>query len=164
MPAPRKRRARTAPAEAVTLPTPEEYNAFLAGVELQSVRVAYSSVESPRRYVQGTKKPEVIEGTPHYVVIPGGFVATFSAGLDCVNDGDIVTSIAGIWELEYSSKAAPMDDRLFAVFQELNLPLNAWPYVREYLQNMLIRAGWPAFVIPARRSVPANAAGPGKQG
>jgi len=30
-----------------------------------------------------------------------------------------------------------------------NLPLNTWPYLREFLQNALTRAGWPVYTLPA---------------
>ncbi|MBL0171693.1 MAG: hypothetical protein IPP90_13395 [Gemmatimonadaceae bacterium] len=55
-----------------------------------------------------------------------------------------------------------MTDAIFAEFERVNLPLNTWPYFREFLQSTLVRAGWPPFVLPAFKVAPtaARAAAP----
>lgn len=51
---------------------------------------------------------------------------------------------------DYAS-AAPMSDDLFTVFEENNLPLNTWPYFREYLANVVYRMHWIPFTLPTRK-------------
>lgn len=47
----------------------------------------------------------------------------------------------------YSSKI-PINDDLFSIFKERNLPLNTWPYFREFVHNITLRIGWPPFIAP----------------
>ncbi len=47
----------------------------------------------------------------------------------------------------YSSKI-PISDDLFAKFKVRNLPLNTWPYFREFVHNAIMRMGWPPFIAP----------------
>jgi len=39
-------------------------------------------------------------------------------------------------------------DELFAAFADINGTYNAWPYVRELVQNTVVRMGLPPFVLP----------------
>ncbi len=47
----------------------------------------------------------------------------------------------------YQSKR-PMTDELFARFKVSNLPVNTWPYFREFIHNAVQRMGWPPFIAP----------------
>ena len=47
----------------------------------------------------------------------------------------------------YSSKI-PINDDFFEVFKVRNLPLNTWPYFREFIHNAIVRMGWPSFIAP----------------
>ena len=50
--------------------------------------------------------------------------------------------------LRFSSQQA-MTDRVFAVFREVNLPVNTWPYLREFVATTLGRMGCQPFALPA---------------
>ena len=47
----------------------------------------------------------------------------------------------------YSSKI-PISDDFFEIFKVRNLPLNTWPYFREFVHNVTMRMGWPPFIAP----------------
>ncbi|MBA7671453.1 hypothetical protein ES703_79611 [subsurface metagenome] len=47
----------------------------------------------------------------------------------------------------YSSKI-PISDDFFEIFKVRNLPLNTWPYFREFVHNVIMRMGWPPFIAP----------------
>ena len=49
--------------------------------------------------------------------------------------------------VSYSSKI-PISDDLFTIFKVRNLPLNTWPYLREFVHNTTMRMGWPPFIAP----------------
>jgi hypothetical protein len=49
-------------------------------------------------------------------------------------------------EVSYTLESAMTDD-LFEVFSQRNLPLNTWPYLREFVQSALSRAGWPVYTL-----------------
>ena len=43
----------------------------------------------------------------------------------------------------------PMTDEIFEVFQERNLPVNTWPYLRAFVSDSVSRMGWPPVTMPA---------------
>ncbi|MBA7478096.1 hypothetical protein ES707_13512 [subsurface metagenome] len=47
----------------------------------------------------------------------------------------------------YSSEI-PISDDFFRIFKTRNLPLNTWPYFREFVHNVTMRMGWPPFIAP----------------
>ncbi len=47
----------------------------------------------------------------------------------------------------YSSKI-PINDDFFKIFKVRNLPLNTWPYFREFVHSITMRMGWPTFIAP----------------
>ncbi|MBN2053445.1 hypothetical protein JW905_00900 [bacterium] len=44
--------------------------------------------------------------------------------------------------------APDFNDSVWDVFSALNIPLNAWPYLREYVQNVTQRLGIPPLTLP----------------
>ena len=44
--------------------------------------------------------------------------------------------------------SVPMTDSIFEVFQNTNLPLNLWPYLREMVHTVSMRMGLPSLVLP----------------
>jgi hypothetical protein len=55
--------------------------------------------------------------------------------------------ISVTFRVVYSSKI-PISDDLFEIFKTRNLPLNTWPYFREFIHNAILRMGWPSFIAP----------------
>lgn len=55
--------------------------------------------------------------------------------------------ISVTFRVVYSSKI-PINDDLFEIFKGRNLPLNTWPYFREFVHNAILRMGWPPFIAP----------------
>lgn len=52
----------------------------------------------------------------------------------------------------YRSEVA-MTDEIFQTFKERNLPLNTWPYFREFAQGSFARMGWTGVVAPVHKIV-----------
>ena len=49
--------------------------------------------------------------------------------------------------LVYHTKKEFSDD-FFEIFKEVNVPLNIWPYFREFAQNMIARMDLPNLTLP----------------
>ncbi|MFC1937584.1 hypothetical protein ACFLWY_03385 [Chloroflexota bacterium] len=60
---------------------------------------------------------------------------------------EVKANISVTFRVVYSSKI-PINDDLFQVFKVRNLPLNTWPYFREFVHNAIMRMGWPSFIAP----------------
>lgn len=131
--------------------SPEEYNEFIGGIELQQIRLAaaeLTSSEPPEKAVG--LRADIQYAEPRYDEVEGGFRAsqTYNFTGRVESDPDTAIRVSTTFQLQYSS-ATPITPALFSVFCNLNLPLNSWPYFREYVQNALARTGWPSTVLPA---------------
>lgn len=132
--------------------SPSEYNEFLRGVQPREVRLVRAGVEAPVRYGDVPLQAAVELGDSRYEPVDEGFVALQTGrftGRDA--EGNEVIVVEAEFELRYTSER-PMTDPIFDVFHELNLPVNVWPYLREFFQQATLRAGWPGFVLPAFQS------------
>jgi hypothetical protein len=58
-----------------------------------------------------------------------------------------IAKVSVTFVVKYESKI-PMTEEIFRAFKERNLPLNTWPYFREFVQNTFMRMGWTAVVVP----------------
>jgi len=46
----------------------------------------------------------------------------------------------------------PIEKEFFDIFREINLPLNSWPYFREFIQSMTQRMNVPPLTLPLIKS------------
>jgi hypothetical protein len=132
--------------------SPRDYNAFLAGVQPREVRLVRSGLEAHVRYGDVELKAAVELGGSRYESTDDGFVAWQTGRFTGADpDGNELIVVEAEFELRYASER-PLTDEIFEVFQHLNLPVNVWPYLREFFQQSTLRAGWPGFVLPAFQS------------
>ena len=54
--------------------------------------------------------------------------------------------------VEYSSNQE-ISEEIFEIFREVNVPVNTWPYFREFVHNCLVKMGYPRLVLPAWHTV-----------
>jgi hypothetical protein len=162
MPSPRKRKVDTAGSHAAAdsqavnaassqvLATPEDYNAFIGSVELRSLRLARCEVNAMQRYSGEILEPEIEERSARYEVISTGFTVTNELGFNGRHSesGDVLVSIRATFQIEYESTVS-VSPELFEIFRRHNLPVNVWPFFREFVHTVLGRVAWPVFVLPA---------------
>lgn len=136
--------------------SPEQYRETLAGVELEDVRLVRARVE-----LKGDKAQGIGSSIPAGLMIDIESKATYeylSEDLCRVVHDYILTArnpknnrqffkIECSFSLLFKSKDR-MDDDFFEVFKEVNLPLNTWPYVREFVDNMTTRMHIPPLTLP----------------
>lgn len=135
-----------APAEP-TPPTAEEYNEFIRGLELtnvwlQSVRVDNHHGPTPPRQVRVDLRDRAT-----WQAADGGFDVFHWFGARIQTVDSPLADIEVTFGLRFRS-GVPMSDRLFDVFKLANLPLNTWPYLREFLATTTARMGWLTFTLP----------------
>src|SRR3712207_6224097 len=70
-----------------------------------------------------------------------------SYGLSVLAD-EPLAEIEVTFGLRFRSKQ-PMTEVFFEVFEEVNLPVNTWPYLREFVSSTLGRMGWQPITLPA---------------
>lgn len=129
--------------------TPEQYNAFIKQVDLNWVYLESCSTKRHRLpNLEASISYDEKVGRRSYEHTDDGFRALFNYQIKLVEAEQETpfAEIKCIYAAEYSSEI-PMDDNIFSVFRELNLPLNVWPYVREFVHGTTSRMGLPALVL-----------------
>ena len=141
------------PDEDSARPSPEEYQAFVRGLELADVRLvgcdvsAQEMIEDPNRVVLD------LDQETAFNVFEGGFEAVQEYQfyfLDRENAdelGQIDAAFGFVYETEQSAVPADLD-RYLEVFSFVSLPVNVWPFAREFVHNMTMRLGWPRLDLP----------------
>ena len=132
---------------AAQLIDPGIYSAFIGQIELSSIWLHSSSIENSGGPGNLGETSVEIVANARWESAEDGFVA-FHAYYVTINVTDSnVASISVTFGLEFKSEQA-MSEELFTVFQDVNLPVNTWPYLRSFLADGLGRMGWPPLTLP----------------
>ena len=127
---------------------PDIYNAFIGQIELTSIWLSSSSIENPGGPGSPGEVGIDIAGNARWESVEGGLVAFHAYDVTFKESDSKVAGISVTFGLEFKSEQA-MSEELFTVFQDVNLPVNTWPYLRAFLADALGRMGWPPLTLPA---------------
>jgi len=130
--------------------SPEEYNAFIQQIDLQSVWLASAKIDNAVGAEAPDRTDVTVKRFSSWGLVSGGFLAFDTYTVVLGAPGDPAATIEVTFGLDYRSELA-MTDALFEPFKEFNLPLNAWPYAREFVASATARMNWIPFTLPALR-------------
>ncbi len=131
--------------------TPDEYKKILSNVDLVSLRViSCSSKVRPEKLAQ-EMRISVKDKISFEIIDEKLAVFTHQYDLTSRKDGvsqkDYAIKISCIFDARFSS-VVPFSDDFLAIFSEINIHLNTWPYFREFAQNMSQRMAIPPITLP----------------
>ncbi len=127
---------------------PAIYGAFIGQIELASIWLSSSSVENPGAPDIPWEASIDIAANAHWESAEDGFVAFHAYDVKIEVTESKIAGISVTFGLGFKSEQA-MSEELFTVFQDVNLPVNTWPYLRSYVADSLGRMGWPTLTLPA---------------
>lgn len=130
--------------------TPEEYGEFVHGIELRKVYLSDARIKRVRTPVlDSTLSFGQSVGKNKFGKTEDGFFATFNFHVTLLEEGDEKPfgDINVTYTAEYSSEKK-ITRNIFEVFEAYNLPLNLYPYVREYVHTTTNRMGMPTLILP----------------
>ena len=127
---------------------PAIYNAFIGRIELSSIWLSSSSIENSGGPGSPREASIDIAANARWESVEDGFVAFHAYDVKIEVADSKVAEISVTFGLEFKSKQA-MTEELFTIFQDVNLPVNTWPYLRAFLADGLGRMGWPPLTLPA---------------
>jgi hypothetical protein len=126
----------------------EEYAEFISQIELMNLWLHSAHVSNHH----GPESPEQvqigIDSSARWESHSSGFRAFHEFEVNVVSDGTTIADIRVTFGTQFQS-ATSMTDELFDLFSEVNLPVNTWPYLREYLTSTFGRMQWLPFTLPA---------------
>lgn len=129
---------------------PEAYAAFIQQIELRNLWLDRASITNGIGPILHDAMTVTIHTQSSYwEPTPVGFRAFRAYAVDIwTADNQRAGEISATFCVEFSSVQAMTDD-LFAGFSEVNLYLNTWPYLREFVHSACGRMGWAPLTLPA---------------
>jgi hypothetical protein len=127
---------------------PREYAAFINQIELATIWLSSAQVTNQHGPDTPDKGVLDIQRSARWEARSGGFRTfhTYAATLKTADT--LAASMEVTFGLDFES-AQPMTEEIFSIFQVVNLPVNTWPYLREFLATTFGRFGWEPIIIPA---------------
>ena len=135
--------------------TPEEYSEILSSIELQQILLNDCSV---KRYELKTKGGTVdldIAMKVNYTQNPSRAEFIVNYKLEGVkrNEGDeekVFAVSAGFLMTYTKKKEIEVTKEFVDIFKKNSIELVSWPYFREFVQNTIVRMGFPPLTLPSK--------------
>jgi len=143
------------------LPSPEQYNQFVGGLELRRVRLVEATVRAIETMPNPSASEVELEQQYSFTSADGGFEAMGKFRLKVraretkAEQGIVEVSFGFLYSSAVKPEASDFAG-YFEVFREVNLPINVWPFAREYIHNAMSRMDWPPFTLPLRKVGPTR--------
>ena len=123
--------------------TDADYRRFVSGIRLQTLWLNESHVSRSLAALPKGATDVEIENRLSWGHVDQGFIALPGYRVTLRNeDGDEIARIEADFAVVYDARES-VTEALIDRFQEANLPLNVWPYLREYVSATLARMGLP---------------------
>ncbi len=129
-------------------PTPEEYAEFIGQIELTSVWLGNATVQNHHGPESPAHAQAEVTSRASWEPATDGFRARHHYEVSLMFDSTRLADLAVTFGADYRSPQ-PMTDETFTIFSTLNLPVNTWPYLREFVANTLGRMQWVPLTLPA---------------
>lgn len=126
------------------------YAAFVQQIELANIWLRSARATNSTGGITFSRAEVSIEDSSTWKDIEEGF-QVFHKYTAIFTDGKKrLGRIDAEFVVDYLSDE-PMDDEVFEIFRSNNLPLNTWPYFREYVSNTTGRMQWLPFTLPTKK-------------
>jgi len=133
--------------------SPKEYREFIKGIELEDIFFSKTNFELlvfNRDFWREKININIIENAKLLDRNSEKFVVTHKYNLvisNSANKEEKFLKISANLIVEYSTKKE-ITEEIFELFRKINLPLNTWPYFREYVHSCMGRLNIPPLILP----------------
>lgn len=128
--------------------SPAAYAAFIRQIELTAIWLAEAHVENHAGPTQPDRVSVNFTSEAGWEAAPNGFMAHHRYQATLAATDRVLAEIDVTFGLHFRS-AEPLTDPLWDVFAEINLPVNTWPFLREFMATTTARMNWVPFTLPA---------------
>jgi hypothetical protein len=128
----------------------DEYAEFISQINLRRIWLNEAHVKNYRGFRTPEHATVNMASTERWEQDDRGFIAFQKWDVTFADrDTDHVhAELTAEFGLHFSSDI-PMTEPIFEIFADANLPVNTWPYLREFLGSTLSRMNWFPFTLPA---------------
>lgn len=125
-----------------------KYNTFIKQLDIEDIRLTSAKIENLDCYYSPSAAEVRWRMAASYENREKKIEVFHRYNVRVLEKGKELKAKVGIvFCVTYKSKL-PMTDKLFEQFKDQNLPVNTWPYFREFVHNTVLRMGWPPFIAP----------------
>jgi len=143
---------------AVPVETPsvdkKEYRQFIGGLQLKDISVRRNSTQRIAKTIDFSRKVDVnINDKASFAMQDESIcdiVQEYTLHLSYQGEKTPLLTIECEFDVVYRV-SKPMTDAYFEIFKKTSLPLNTWPYWREFVHSSFARMGLPPFILPVVR-------------
>ncbi len=141
--------------------SPTDYATFIGQIELTNIWLESSRVTNQHGPTAPEQASLAISNQARFEPAADGFNAYQGYRVRFDESDAVLAEIEVTFGLRFRS-AQPMTDEIFAIFREVNLPVNTWPYLREYISTTMGRMGWMPVALPALKRGVRSPSSPGR--
>lgn len=127
--------------------TAERYAEFIGQIELTAIWLHDARIQNH----SGPETPEravfAIESDAEWQDQPDGFRVLNHYHVRIEAADTVLADVEVTFGLHFRS-GSPMMDEIFTLFHDVNLPVNTWPYLREFVATAVGRMNWQPFTLP----------------
>ena len=125
------------------------YNDFIGQIEIIDVRLMSAKIENLGSMDYPSSAGIRVRRKAGYENREGGFDCSqrYNMTVTDTEKKKAAAKLSVVFSVAYTS-GIPMSDELFNIFEEINLPLNTWPYFREFAHNSFGRMNWLGLIAP----------------
>ena len=133
---------------------PKEYAAYVKGINIKEIKFENGSFKFTNSELVDSKsklKPKFKKGKPELKEIHDDyFVVHHKLGFSVVevSSRKLVIDVKCCIVVVYNH-ADGITKEMFEPFGDFNVPVNTWPYFREFVNSATTRLGLPPFTLPA---------------
>ena len=130
----------------------QEYNTFINQTDINAIRVVSAKIESLDLgdFLGAAKVNFRVKASYENKENEFNAFHRYNVTIADKEKNEAKAKLSVTFCVTYSSKM-PMSDEIFDIFKDRNLPLNTWPYFREFTHNSFARLGWLDIIAPVYR-------------
>lgn len=135
--------------------SPETYNEFIRQIELSNIYLIQSTIvrdRMPTMQVDVPLKFTIDRKALKFEILEDGFISKIKLDINLLDEESDkpFATIKTVWAAIYISKQE-ITREIYEVFKERNVPVNIWPYFREYVYSTISRMHLPQLTLPVFR-------------
>lgn len=126
----------------------QEYASFIGQIQLRTVWLEHAKISNYHGPHAPRQATFPFDSHATWTTIDGGFRVLHVYEARVQSRDDVLAEIEVVFGLDFESEQL-MSAEIFSVFEDVNLPVNTWPFLREFVSTTTGRMGWVPFTIPA---------------
>ncbi len=126
----------------------EEYAAFISQIELIDIWLMKATITNHRGPQTPDRATFHFHSNAEWESTERGFRVSHHYTVGIETSDAVLANLEVSFGLDFTSKIV-LTEPFFVIFQDVNLSVNTWPYLREFVSTTMGRMGWSSFTIPA---------------